>query len=116
MHCMSDVYNFDSFPGAVTICTPEGIIEYMNSAAETLLAEHGGRALIGSNVLDCHPAPAREKLEGLMRDRRSNTSTSEKNGIRRLVYQFPLYDNGGYSGYGEISFEIPIVIPNFIRE
>jgi PAS domain-containing protein len=113
---MSDYKGFDSFPGAVTICTPEGIIEYMNSAAETLLAGHGGRALIGSNVLDCHPAAAREILEGLMRDRRSNTYTSEKNGIRRLVYQFPLFEGGSYSGYGEISFEISFAIPNFVRE
>ncbi len=112
---MTDFQGFDSFPGAVTICTPEGIIQYMNSAAETLLAKHGGRALIGTNVLDCHPSPAREILEGLMRERRSNTYTSEKNGTKRLVYQFPLFDGGAYSGYGEISFEIPFTIPNFVR-
>jgi hypothetical protein len=88
----------------------------MNSASETLLAKHGGRALIGSNVLDCHPSPAREQLEALMRERRSNTYTSEKNGAKRLVYQFPLFDGGAYSGYGEISFEVPFHIPNLIRE
>ncbi len=50
-----------------------------------------------------------------MRDRQSNTYTSEKNGKKKLVYQFPLYRDGIYSAYGEISFEIPFVIPNFIR-
>jgi hypothetical protein len=112
---MTDFSGYDSFPGAVTICTPEGIIQYMNSTAETLLAKHGGRALIGTNVLDCHPSPAREQLESLMRERRSNTYTSEKNGTKRLVYQFPLFEGGEYSGYGEITFEIPFAIPNFVR-
>jgi PAS domain-containing protein len=113
---MSDFNSFNSFPGAVTVCTPEGIIEYMNSAAEILMAKDGGRALIGSNVLDCHPSPAREKLEALIRERRFNTYTSEKNGTKRLVYQFPFFEGDAYSGYGEISFEVPLDIPNFIRE
>ena len=112
---MNDFSGFDSFPGAVTICTPEGIITYMNAAAEIQLAKHGGRALIGSNVLDCHPSPAREKLAELMRGRLTNTYTSEKNGTKRLVYQFPCYQDGTYAGYGEISFEVPFAIPNFLR-
>ena len=112
---MTEFDAFDAFPGAVVICDPEGIIIYINAAAETILATHGGRALIGSNVLDCHPTPAREKLAMLMRDRLTNTYTSEKNGTKRLVYQFPLYQNGTYSGYGEISFEVPLAIPNFLH-
>ena len=113
---MSNFEGFDSFPGEVMICTPEGIIQYMNAEAETHLVKHGGRALIGSNVLDCHPSPAREKLEGLMRDRQSNIYTSEENGTKRLLYQFPIYRDGSYSGYGEISFEVPIQIPNILRD
>jgi hypothetical protein len=112
---MNDFNGFDSFPGAVMICSPEGIIRFMNSEAETHFTKDGGRALIGSNVLDCHPSPAREKLAELMRGRLTNTYTSEKNGTKRLVYQFPCYQDGTYAGYGEISFEVPFAIPNFLR-
>jgi hypothetical protein len=41
---------------------------------------------------------------------------SEKNGTKRLGYQFPLFCGDAHSGYGEIPFEIPMVIPDFIRE
>jgi PAS domain-containing protein len=105
----------DSFPAAVTICDAEGIITYMNSAAESLFAKSGGRALLGSNVFACHPPQAQELLRSLMRDRKSNTYTVEKAGSKRLIYQSPWYRNGEYAGFIEISFEIPPSLPNFKR-
>jgi hypothetical protein len=112
---MANFDEYDTFPGAVMICTPDAIIAYMNAIAETRMAKHGGRALIGSNLLDCHPSPAREKLELLMRERRSNVYTSEKDGVKRLVYQSPCYQDEAYVGYAEFSFEVPLAIPNFLR-
>jgi hypothetical protein len=113
---MTNFDGMDSFPGVVMLCAPDGIVAHMNAAAVTHYAKDGGRALIGTNILDCHPSPAREKLEELMRDRKTNIYTSEKNGVKRLIYQFPWYQDGEYAGYGEISFEVPLTIPNFVRK
>ena len=112
---MDNFTEYDSFPGAVMICTPDAIIAYMNDIAATRLAKHGGRALLGSNLLDCHPSPAREKLELLMRERKSKVYTSEKGGVKRLVYQSPCYQDGEYVGYAEFSFDVPFEIPNILH-
>jgi PAS domain S-box-containing protein len=107
---------YDSFPAAVTVCDADGIISHMNPAAQQLFAKHGGAALIGTNVLDCHPEPARAKLAGLMRDRKSNVYMVEKHGTTRMIYQSPWYaDDGAYGGFMELSFEVPASVPKFIK-
>lgn len=50
------------FPGAITVCDPEGIILEMNDKAAKSHEKDGGYALIGKNLYDCHPDPARGKL------------------------------------------------------
>ena len=105
----------DFLPAAVTVCDAEGIIIYMNPAAEQLLSNHGGRALLGTNLFDCHPAGAQEKIKSLISGRKSNAYTVEKAGSKRLVYQAPWYKNGEYAGLLEISFDIPPALPNFVR-
>ncbi|MBN1440886.1 MAG: PAS domain-containing protein [Anaerolineales bacterium] len=112
----SALETFSALPAAVTVCDAEGIITYMNSAAEQLLAKHGGRALIGSNLFDCHPPKAQEKIRSLMRDRTANTYTTEKAGVKRLIHQSPWYRGGVFAGLVEISFEVPPILPNFKRE
>ena len=51
------------FPAAVTVCDAEGIILEMNDKAAKTFESDGGYALIGKNMLDCHPALARTKTE-----------------------------------------------------
>jgi putative heme iron utilization protein len=51
------------FPAAVTVCDPEGIILAMNDKAAKGHEKDGGYNLLGSNMLDCHPEPARVKTE-----------------------------------------------------
>jgi PAS domain S-box-containing protein len=101
---------------AITICDSDGIILSMNEAAESLFAKSGGRALLGSNLFDCHPPEAQEKIKALIRERKSNTYTVEKAGIKRLIHQSPWYQNGEFGGLIEISFAIPSSLPNFNRE
>ena len=113
---MSNPDWFDSLPAAVTMCDAKGILIYMNSAAESLFAKNGGRALLGSSVFDCHPREAQEKLRKIMRNRESNTYTVEKAGKKRLIHQSPWYQNGEYAGFTEISFDIPPALPNFVRK
>jgi hypothetical protein len=87
----------------------------MNAKAAESFAESGGGKLIGSNVLDCHPEPAREKLRDLLLSGRSNVYIIEKNGIRKLIYQSPWYVDGDYRGLVEVSMELPAAVPHFIR-
>lgn len=96
------------FPAAVTVCDADGIILEMNDKSAKTFAKDGGRALIGQNVFDCHPDPARGKLERLMDARQKNTYTIEKNGIKKLIHQTPWFQNGEYAGFIEFSFEIPL--------
>jgi hypothetical protein len=104
------------FPASVTVCDPEGIIIEMNAMAARTFAKDGGLALIGKSLYDCHPDPARGKLERLLDDRKTNIYTIEKNGVKKLIYQSPWYKEGAYAGFIEFSFEIPFTIPHFIRE
>lgn len=104
------------FPGAVTVCDTDGIITEMNKKAAMVFEEDGGRALIGRNVLDCHPEPARSELADLMKTQKRNIYTIEKNGIKKLIYQSPWYHEGQYAGFIEISIEIPFEMPHFVRK
>jgi len=103
------------FPAAVTVCDEEGIILEMNDKSARTFEKDGGRKLIGSNMLDCHPEPARTKTERLLTAREKNVYTIEKNGVKKLIYQSPWYRNGQYAGFVELSLEIPFEMPHFIR-
>jgi transcriptional regulator with PAS, ATPase and Fis domain len=104
------------FPGAVTVCDPDGIILEMNDKAAESFEEDGGLALIGKNVLDCHPETARLKIKSLMEERQPNVYTVEKNGVKKLIYQSPWYKNGEYAGFLELTLEIPFEMPHFVRD
>ena len=39
----------------------------MNDRAAEVFAADGGRQLIGRNILDCHPEPARTKTQDLLK-------------------------------------------------
>lgn len=103
------------FPGAVTVCDGEGIILDMNDEAARTFAANGGRALIGKNVLDCHPEPARTKTKRLLETRQENVYTIEKDGVRRLIYQSPWYRDGQFAGLVELELVIPLKMPHFVR-
>jgi transcriptional regulator with PAS, ATPase and Fis domain len=104
-----------SFPGTVMVCDARGILRQMNPAAVELLQKSGGEALLGSNILDCHPDKARAKFLSLMETKRTNTYTIEKRGQKRLVHQFPWYREGVFAGFVEISIPLPAGMPHFIR-
>lgn len=103
------------FPAAVTVCDQNGIILDMNDKSAKTFEKDGGRNLIGCNLLDCHPEPARTKTEALLAGREKNVYTIEKNDIKKLIYQSPWYRDGQHAGFVEISLEIPFDMPHFIR-
>jgi transcriptional regulator with PAS, ATPase and Fis domain len=105
----------EEFPGAIMVCDAEGKILDLNERAADSYAEEGGRKLIGSNLLDCHPEPARSKVKQLLESKKANIYTIEKNGIKKLIYQSPWYKDGKFAGVVELALEIPEQMPHFVR-
>jgi transcriptional regulator with PAS, ATPase and Fis domain len=103
------------FCASITVCDADGRILAMNGAAERVFAADGGAELVGRNVLDCHPEPARTRLVELLRTGRVNAYTIEKQGRKKLIYQAPWYDDGQFAGMVELSVEIPFDLPHFVR-
>lgn len=104
------------FPAAVTVCDKEGIILEMNDKSAKTFESDGGYALIGRNMLECHPGLSRQKTERLLAARQKNVYTIEKKGVHKMIYQSPWYQNGEYAGFVEISLEIPAEMAHFVRE
>jgi len=105
----------EEFPGAITVCDTRGIILEMNARAAQVFREQGGKGLIGSNLLDCHPEPSRTKTQRLLATGERNVYTIEKGGARKLVYQAPWYAEGAFAGLVELSLELPESMPHFVR-
>ena len=104
------------FPVSITVCDKEGIILFMNNRAIESFSDEGGAALIGTNLLDCHPPRAALIVKGLLATGRSNTYTIEKEGKKKLIFQSPWYEGGSFSGLVEIAIPLPEVVPHFVRE
>jgi len=112
---MSEHEWIKDFPAAITVCDCEGKILEMNEKAMKSFESDGGYALIGQNLLDCHPEPARSKVERLLAAVEKNVYTIEKNGVKKLIYQSPWFKDGHYEGFVELSLEIPFEMEHFVR-
>jgi len=103
-------------PAAITVCDASGVILEMNERSRTTFAADGGAALIGTNLLDCHPGPSREKVASLLASGAPNCYTIEKQGMKKLIFQSPWFEQGKYRGFVEISIPLPEVLPHFVRD
>jgi transcriptional regulator with PAS, ATPase and Fis domain len=106
----------DGIEVAATVCDRQGVCLYMNERAAQVFAKDGGRALVGRNLLDCHPESARSRFKAQLAAPAANSYTIEKGGIRKLIHQIPWYRNGVFSGVVELSFELPDTLPHFVRD
>jgi hypothetical protein len=102
------------FPGNISVCDPEGILLEMNEQA--MAQQENSQDLLGTNILDCHPEPARAKFQQMLESGQANIYTIEKRGKKKLVYQAPWYNQGKYAGFVELVLEIPEIMPHFIRQ
>lgn len=103
------------FPASIVVTDASGMVISMNrKALETFQAE-GGAELLGTDVRQCHPPGAREKVERLLETHGLNAYTIEKNGVRKLIYQSPWFEAGEFAGYVELSLPIPPDMPHFDR-
>ena len=106
----------DEFAVGITVCDSKGIVLEMNRKSVANFRGEGGGKLIGKNLFDCHPEPARTKLRKIMRRRQRNVYTVQKRGKRKLIYQGPWFTAGQYRGFVELSVELPSRIPHINRD
>jgi transcriptional regulator with PAS, ATPase and Fis domain len=104
------------FPCSVTVCDTEGKILEMNEKACRMFQKDGGAGLIGKNLLDCHPQQAGEKIKEMLSSQSVNCYTIEKNGIKKMIYQAPWYQDGRFMGLVELGMEIPFDLPHYLRK
>ena len=88
----------------------------MNRRSAESMRKQGGKKLIGQNLMDCHPEPARSKLKRLMSREETNVYTVKKGRVRKIVLQTPWYKNNKYRGFVEVSLPITGKIPNIVRK
>ena len=99
---MTNINNWiKEFKGAVTVCDKKGIILQMNNKAIATFEKYGGADLIGKRLINCHPKPSRSRLEEMLLTEKSNSYTIEKNGVKKLIYQSPWYEDQKYMGFVE---------------
>ncbi len=104
-------------PIAVTVCDEKGKITEMNLKSGKTFEKYGGLKLIGSDLLECHPEPSKTKLKKMLSGTAPiNTYTIEKNGVKKLIYQFASQKDGKPAGLVELSLEIPPDMPHFVRK
>lgn len=101
---------------AITVCDGDGVILEMNEKAAATFAKSGGGSLLGRNLLDCHPEPSKTKLKKMLESPYTNAYTIEKNGVKKLIYQTPWLKDGKPAGLVELSLEIPLEMPHFVRK
>jgi hypothetical protein len=105
-----------NFPGAITLCDKDFIITHMNEKSLLTFKNDGGEKLIGTNLLDCHGEESRKKILDIKESGKPNAYTIEKKGVKKFIYQAPLFENSEYSGMVELSVEIPFAMPHFNRD
>jgi hypothetical protein len=103
------------YPGTVIVCDSSGTILELNNRAVESLRPEGGKKLIGTNLFDCHPEPARSQLKRMMKNRETNVYTIRKGRVRKIVVQTPWYRRGKYAGFVEITTMIKGKIGSIVR-
>ncbi|HCM58994.1 MAG TPA: diguanylate cyclase [Bacteroidales bacterium] len=100
---------------AITVSDSSGKIVYMNGKSASTFANEGGKSLLESSLRECHKPESWQKILQILDTGRANCYTIEKNGIKKMIFQAPWYENGITAGLVELSMEIPFVMEHFIR-
>lgn len=107
--------NWDEEVGfAITVCDTNGILVRMNKKSKEVFAK-GKDILMGADAAKCHPGATKQKFVDLLKNQNTHCYTIHKNGQKKLIYQAPVYNNGEFSGYVELSLPIPEDLPHFVR-
>jgi transcriptional regulator with PAS, ATPase and Fis domain len=100
---------------AITISDKNGKIIDMNQRSVITFQSSGGKQLIGKDLMDCHSQRAKDMIEQMMQSPQTNAYTIDKQGLRKLIYQTPWYENGAFGGLVEFSIVIPKDMPHYVR-
>jgi hypothetical protein len=103
-------------PFAITVCDTKAIILYMNDRSISTFQKYGGADIIGTSLFLYHHGPSAIKLKELLDTESKNAYTIEKAGIKKLIYQSPWYREGKFAGLIELSLEITMEMPHFVRQ
>lgn len=103
------------FSAAITVCDVNGKIIDMNNKSDKVYSEKGGYQLIGKNLFDYHNENSIGIIKDLLATGKNNVYTVEKNGIKKLIYHAPWYEDGKVKGLVELMFEIPLDMPNHVK-
>ncbi len=106
----------DSLPVAITVCDINGNVIAMNTKSRKTFEKWGGEAIIGNSLMPCHSEKSQHKIMEMMLEGKMNAYTIEKNGIKKLIYQCPWFKDGIQAGLVELSLEIPLEMPHFVRK
>ena len=102
-------------PFAITVCDTEATILYMNDQSISTFRKYGGADIIGTSLFEYHHGPSAVKLHELLDTHTKNAYTIEKNGIKKMIYQSPWFNEGKFAGLIELSLEIPMEMAHFVR-
>jgi len=115
---MSTTRPFDwleQLPCSVMVCDRNYTILYLNERAVKDHAGDGGRALVGKDLMGCHPPEAQDKLREVLASGIPNVYTIERKGKKKLVYQCLWKRKGKVAGLVQLVIELPPRLSNHKR-
>ena len=105
---------FEELPCSVMVCDKKYKILYMNDKAAKDHADDGGRALVGTDLMKCHPPDAQVKLREVLSSGRPNVYTTENKRRRKLIYQCQWKKGGRVGGVAQLVVELPRGMPHHV--
>jgi len=103
---------FDELPCSVIICDKKFKVLFMNDRAAEDHANDGGRALIGTDLMNCHPPDAQVKLRRVLTSGRPNVYTTQEMRKKKLIYQCQWKKGGRVGGVLQLVMELPRDVPH----
>ncbi len=88
----------DKNQAAITVTDKDDIIIYMNEKSIKTFDSYGGADIIGTNVKQWHNENSNKIIDEIKETRTANAYTIEKNGVKKLIYQTPYFENDEYAG------------------
>lgn len=113
---MQSLNYFNEIQNPITVCDINGIIVYMNKAAEKMLEKYDSKNLVGKSLYDCHNPQSNEIIKRLISNEESNSYFTLKNGVKKFVHQTPWYVDGKMNGLIEIVTVLPENTPTLERK
>ena len=104
------------FPGAVTVCDRHGVITQMNEKSAKAFEADGGRALLGTNLLAATRSRPAARWPTCSRIRASTPTRLRSAACGSSSTRHPGIATASIQGLVELSLEIPVSMPHFVRE